>query len=104
MTHEQKPRLSHLRESGSLENDPDQVWLIYRPWRAGIKEFEDGKSTYNKAEIIVAKHRNGPTGDCTVGFKENWMKFMNLEEMSDSQLEIPIDQLKEDDKNESNPF
>ncbi len=88
MTADQRPKLSHLRESGALENDSDQVWLIYRAFKAGIWNDENGQSTYDKAEIIIAKHRNGATGSAHVGFHEKIMKFMSLTKLKDTQLEI----------------
>lgn len=55
---DKRPQLSDLRESGSLENDADTVLLVYR----GEYYFPEDESMKNKAEIIVAKQRNGPVG------------------------------------------
>ena len=55
-TQDKRPNLSHLRESGALEQDSDVVMFIYRH----DYYFEDSEKQ-NMAEIIVAKHRNGPT-------------------------------------------
>ena len=105
MMSEQRPRLSTLRESGSLEADSDQVWLIYRAYKSGIKQYEDGTPTYDKAEIIVAKHRNGATGDVKVGFYEKIMKFMSLSKLGDTQLKITHSDLYgEISERETNPF
>lgn len=101
LSSDQRPRLSHLRESGSQEQDADQVWFIYRPWKVGIKDIE-GVSTYDKAEIIVAKHRNGPTGSANIGFHEKIMKFMSLDQLKDTQLEISDADLY--DETDKNPF
>jgi replicative DNA helicase len=103
LTADQKPKLAHLRESGSQEADADQVWFVYRPFKAGIKEDTEGQSTYGKAEIIVAKHRNGPIGTANLGFVDKYIKFMNQDEMSDTQLLIPQDDLFKEQKYD-NPF
>ncbi|MEA3349795.1 MAG: replicative DNA helicase, partial [Chloroflexota bacterium] len=69
-----RPVLSDLRESGSLEQDADIVMFIYRP---DMYEDEVDPSKKNTAEIIVAKHRNGPTGDIQLIFREKLAKFEN---------------------------
>ncbi len=102
MSSDQRPKLSHLRESGAIEQDSDQVWFIYRPWKVGIEEDSEGNKTYDKAEIIIAKHRNGRTGSAMVGFHEKIMKFMSKDKLKDSQLEILYTDLYDTDK--TNPF
>lgn len=73
------PQLSDLRESGSLENDSDVVMFIYRDdYYAGVDEF--GKSLSDRpgtADIIVAKHRNGPVGEITLEFDAARTRFFN---------------------------
>lgn len=64
-----RPTLSDLRESGSIEQDADIVGFIYRPEMYGILEDEEGNSTKNCAEFILAKHRGGQTG--IINFKFN---------------------------------
>lgn len=68
------PRLSDLRESGSLEQDADVVLFIYREdhYKKDIEEK-------NIAQIHVAKHRNGPRGVIDLYFNENFVSFQNLE-------------------------
>ena len=83
------------------EQDADQVWFIYRPFKVGIKEI-DGESTYNKAEIIVAKYRNGPTGSADIGFHEKIMKFVSKDKIKDTQLEITHSDLY--GETQENPF
>ena len=62
------PQLSHLRESGSIEQDADLVGLLYRPALAGIAtDRESGYPTENLGIIIIAKHRNGATGKIYFG-------------------------------------
>jgi replicative DNA helicase len=68
-----RPRLADLRESGALEQDADVVMFVYR------EEYYD-KETEKKgeAEIIVEKHRNGPTDTITLAFLGQYTKFENL--------------------------
>jgi len=68
-----RPRLSDLRESGSLEQDADVVLFIYR-------EKEMGETVPSStAEIIIAKHRNGPTGAVKLFFDQERVTYRNLE-------------------------
>lgn len=73
------PILSDLRESGSIEQDADMVMFIHRPEVYGIESFEDGTSTAGRAELIVAKHRNGSIGTIDVGFDGRRTLFHDLE-------------------------
>jgi replicative DNA helicase len=66
------PVLSDLRESGSLEQDADVVMFIYRP-----DQYEKDTAMQNVAEIIVAKHRNGPVGSVQLIFRPQLAKFEN---------------------------
>ncbi len=68
------PVLSDLRESGSLEQDADIVMFIYRP-----DQYEENSLRENIAEIIVAKHRNGPVGTIDLVFRKTLAKFENAE-------------------------
>ncbi|EKD49890.1 MAG: hypothetical protein ACD_63C00021G0003 [uncultured bacterium] len=70
----QIPRLADLRESGSIEQDADVVLFIYREERE--KPDTDRKHI---ADLIVAKHRNGPLGQVELYFKENFASFANLD-------------------------
>jgi len=76
-----RPQLSDLRESGAIEQDADMVIFIHRPEKYGITEDEDGNSTVGLAEIIVAKHRNGPVGDIQLRFRDETAKFVELDDM-----------------------
>jgi len=72
------PKLAHLRESGSIEQDADVVIFIYRKstdrnYRA--EELTDGEKT--KAEIYIAKHRNGPIGTVHLRFEDHAVSFKN---------------------------
>ncbi|MBM3206528.1 MAG: replicative DNA helicase [Candidatus Staskawiczbacteria bacterium] len=72
-----RPMLSDLRESGAIEQDADVVMFIYRE-----DKYNENSLEKNIAEIIVAKHRNGPTGAIKVYFDEQRASFRNLEEGS----------------------
>ncbi|MBI1985069.1 MAG: replicative DNA helicase [Candidatus Wildermuthbacteria bacterium] len=69
----QRPRLSDLRESGSLEQDADVVLFIYREDR-----YDPQGANKNVAEIIIAKHRNGPVGSVKLFFNEKTVNFSDL--------------------------
>ncbi len=74
------PKLSHLRESGSIEQDADVVMFIYRKAAdRGYNKDELNDFEKNLAEIYVAKHRNGPTGKVDLFFDEGTVSFKNLD-------------------------
>ncbi|GHU62092.1 replicative DNA helicase [Bacteroidia bacterium] len=75
-----RPQLSDLRESGAIEQDADIVCFIHRPEYYKIFEDEKGNDLRGKAEIIIAKHRNGSTGDVILEFKHEFARFQNLDE------------------------
>ena len=70
------PRLSDLRDSGSIEQDADVVLFIYRKDRdkVGLDPADE-----NMAEIIIAKHRNGPLGSVKLKFDPNTVSFRNID-------------------------
>jgi replicative DNA helicase len=70
------PRLSDLRESGSLEQDSDVVMFIYRKDR---DKFDISDEEKNIIEIIVAKHRNGPLGSVKLRFDPEKVSFQNID-------------------------
>ena len=72
---DKRPVLSDLRESGAIEQDADVVMFIYRE-EVYNPDTEDKQGT---ADILIRKHRNGPTGDCRLKFLEQYAKFANLE-------------------------
>jgi replicative DNA helicase len=72
-----KPRLSDLRDSGSIEQDADVVMFIHRD----DKGKEESEKT-NIAEILIEKHRNGPTGKIDLHFDEKTTTFLTLEKSS----------------------
>ena len=75
-----RPQLSDLRESGAIEQDADMVLFIHRPEYYGFLEDDDGNSLVGLAEIIVAKHRNGPIGDVRLRFRKEQAKFTDLDD------------------------
>ena len=75
-----RPQLADLRESGAIEQDADLVCFIHRPEYYRITEDESGNSLIGMAEIIVAKHRNGPTGIATMRFDNEYARFENLDD------------------------
>ena len=76
-TGDKKPLLSDLRESGSIEQDADVVAFIHRE-EYYDRENEDLKG---KAEIIIAKQRNGPTGSVQMAYLADFTRFENLDTM-----------------------
>ncbi len=75
-----RPQLSDLRESGAIEQDADMVCFIHRPEYYKIYEDDKGNDLTGKAEIIIAKHRNGATGDVLLTFKSEFARFQNLDD------------------------
>jgi replicative DNA helicase len=70
---DKKPQLSDLRESGSLEQDSDVVILLNRP-----DAFERDDPRGGEADLILAKHRNGPTKTITVAHQLHLSRFANM--------------------------
>jgi replicative DNA helicase len=83
-----EPQLSDLRESGSIEQDADVVLFIYRDeyyyktedeWIAAHHNDPDRPYPREMADVIIAKHRNGPTGKVQLRFRHNLAKFESVE-------------------------
>ena len=70
---DKRPMVSDLRESGSIEQDADMVLLIHRE-----DVYDPESPSAGEAQIIVAKHRNGPTGEITVAFQGAKSRFANM--------------------------
>ncbi|MEO7085123.1 MAG: replicative DNA helicase [Gemmatimonadaceae bacterium] len=73
-----RPQLSDLRESGAIEQDADLIMFLYRQEFYDGPVDKDGNSLEGKAEIIVGKQRNGPTGMVNVFFQKQFTRFENL--------------------------
>ena len=72
MRNDKKPQLSDLRESGSIEQDADVVFLVHRP------DAYDKEDRPGEADIIMAKHRNGPTATFNLAFRGQYSKFQDM--------------------------
>nr|WP_137119760.1 MULTISPECIES: replicative DNA helicase [Intrasporangiaceae] len=70
---DKKPQMSDLRESGSIEQDADMVILIHRD-----SLYEKESPREGEADLIVAKHRNGPTDTIVVAFQGHYSRFTNM--------------------------
>ena len=80
MTKDNRPRLSHLRESGAIEQDADVVMFVHREEYYHSKEEVQEKGLGGVAEVIVAKQRNGPVGDVKLAWVGKYTLFANLGE------------------------
>ncbi len=78
-TKDNRPRLSHLRESGAIEQDADVVMFVHREEYYLTTEEERARVS-GEAEIIIAKQRNGPTGEIKLAWLKNYTRFENLVE------------------------
>ena len=79
---DKRPMLSDLRESGAIEQDADLVVFIYRDAyykKISGKKEENPEQIDNTTEVIIAKHRNGPTGIARMAFIDQFTRFENLE-------------------------
>jgi len=85
-----RPALPDLRESGAIEQDADIVSFIYRPEYYKIEEWEDNTPTFNQAEFLISKHRNGKTGEIRLQFEARYGRFseLNVEDIQEYH-EIP---------------
>lgn len=83
------PILSDLRESGSIEQDADMVGFIFRPEYYKITEDAEGNDLRGIGQIIIAKHRNGPTGVANLRFKGEFAKFVDVDSRYDESSSEP---------------
>lgn len=72
-----RPQLSDLRESGSIEQDADIVLFTYRPEYYNIPKMRNGKNSEGMAEIIIGKQRNGPVGSVYLRFIKEYAVFVD---------------------------
>lgn len=78
-----RPLLSDLRESGAIEQDADIVLFISRPEKNGIGSFKDTTPTKDRAELIIAKHRNGEVGSVFISYDSAHVRFYDTGDMVD---------------------
>ena len=86
---DRKPRLSDLRESGAIEQDADLVCLLYKPSRdeeenAGSGGGEDQEAV--PVNLLIAKQRNGPTGDVHLTFMKSYTRFESAAKVSNDDV------------------
>ena len=75
-----RPQLSDLRESGAIEQDADMVIFVHRPEYHHIYQDDNGRELHGMAQIIIAKHRKGATGDVLLTFRGEYTRFENPED------------------------
>src|SRR5690606_11792010 len=73
MRQDKRPVLADLRESGSIEQDADVVMFLYRD-----EVYNPDSPDRGTAEVIVSKHRNGPTGVSRLAFLDHYTRFANM--------------------------
>jgi replicative DNA helicase len=76
-----KPRLSDLRESGAIEQDADLVALLYKP-SSGDDEEASAEQDAVPVNLLIAKQRNGPTGDVNLTFLKSYTRFESAAKIS----------------------
>ena len=74
-----RPQLSDLRESGAIEQDAEMVLFVHRPEYYHIYQDEKGNDLHGMAQIIIAKHRKGATGDVLLNFRGEFTRFQDPE-------------------------
>jgi len=79
-----RPRLSDLRDSGSIEQDADVVMFIHRE-----DKYKEDSDKPNIAEILIEKHRNGPTGKIELYFDQNKSTFLSVDKSNFADFEVP---------------
>jgi replicative DNA helicase len=78
-----KPRLSDLRDSGSIEQDADVVMFIHRDDKVNYEKARENNKL-NAAQLIIAKHRNGPVGDVDFRIDPDSLRFIEIDRARES--------------------
>ncbi len=86
-----KPQMSDLRESGAIEQDADLVGLLYKPTKPSSGDDEEGGGGGEDLDavpvnLLIAKQRNGPTGDVNLTFLKSYTRFENAAKVSDDDV------------------
>jgi len=77
-----RPRMSDLRESGSIEQDADLIGLLYDPNKSDEEDGPREESDSKPVTLIIAKQRNGPTGDVNLTFFKSYTRFESAAKIS----------------------
>jgi len=78
---DKRPRLADLRESGAIEQDADMVMFLHRP------DAYDPEDRPGEAEVVIAKHRSGPTGIVRLTWRKEFMRFEDYSPMADTNFD-----------------
>lgn len=78
---DKRPRLADLRESGAIEQDADMVMFLHRP------DAYDPEDRPGEAEVVIAKHRSGPTGIVRLTWRKEYMRFEDYSPMADTNFD-----------------
>ena len=81
-----KPRLSDLRESGAIEQDADLVGLLYKPSSGDEDDVNPEEADGVPVNLLIAKQRNGPTGDVNLTFLKSYTRFESAAKVSDEDI------------------
>lgn len=81
-----KPRLSDLRESGAIEQDADLVGLLYKPSSGDDDDINSEEADGIPVNLLIAKQRNGPTGDVNLTFLKSFTRFESAAKVSDEDV------------------
>ena len=86
-----RPQLSDLRESGSIEQDADIVMFLYREeyYLVQTGDLERAREVEGQADLIIAKQRNGPTGRVPLFFNKAYTRFDSVERHEMSAAPVP---------------
>lgn len=79
---DKRPRLADLRESGAIEQDADLVMFLHRP------DAYDPEDRPGEAEVVIAKHRSGPTGIVRLTWRKEFMRFENYTSTADPHFPV----------------